>query len=299
MKILITGGTGLIGTEITKQLLTKNHQVVYFSRHPGKNKLNIQEYHWDPDKGEADLAAFENTAAIINLAGANLNQHWTPESKNEILRSRADSTRLLFDLVHKNKIHLKSFISASAVGYYPDSFENVYSEGDPPGNSFLSMVCRKWEQEAQLFEQLNIRTVRCRIGIVLSKEGGALPKMLIPVKLGLGSPLGSGRQWMPWIHIADAAGIFVFALENESLSGVYNTVGPYSVTNEEFMKEAAAVLEKPFFMPKVPATALKLALGEQAEMALSSTNVSNTKISKAGYNYQFTQLQPALENLLK
>lgn len=299
MKILITGGTGLIGTEITRQLQAKNHQVVYLSRSPGKNELGVKEYAWDPDKGGIDESAFENIGAIINLAGANLNKRWTPQYKSLILRSRVDSTRLLFETVQKKNIPLKAFVSASAVGYYQHSFQKLHTEGDPPGNDFLSLVCQKWEQEAQNFELLNIRTVRCRIGIVLSKDGGALPAIAKPVKLGLGAPLGKGKQWMPWIHLEDVAAAFVHCLENENCHGVYNLAGTYNVTNNELTREVSKVLHRPYFMPAVPSLALKLVMGEMATIALSSTKADNGKLVSSGFTYRFSDLNHALSDLLK
>src|SRR5690606_37407761 len=199
MKILITGGTGLIGTEISKQLLERGHTVVYFSRSPRKNNLDIKEYAWDVDKGTYNQAAFDGVHAIINLAGAPVAKRWTPQYKSEILRSRVDATRLLYTAVQKHNVPLKTFVSASAVGYYSNDFNKTHNETDAPGRDFLSLVTQKWEQEAQNFSKLNIRTVRIRVGVVLSNDGGAFPLIAKPIKLGLGSPLGSGQQWMSWI----------------------------------------------------------------------------------------------------
>lgn len=299
MRILITGGTGLIGTEITKQLQDKAHEVIYLSRNPGSNSMGAKEYAWDPETGKIDLKAFEGTDAIINLAGAPINKRWTPSYKSTILRSRVDGTRLLFNTVQKHQFPIKAFISASAVGYYQHSYTKMHSVEDPPGSDFLSLVCQKWEQEAQNFEQLNIRTVRCRIGIVLSEKGGALPEIAKPVKLGAGAPLGKGKQWMPWIHLQDLAAVFTHTLENENCEGVYNAVGPYNVTNDEFTKAVADVLHRPYFMPAVPAFALKLALGEMATTALISTKVDNNRLSKSGFSYRFSDLKEALQDLLK
>lgn len=299
MKILITGGTGLIGTEISKQLLEKNHEVVYLSRHPGKNDFQIREFAWNPGKGEIDTSTLDGVDAIVNLAGASLNKRWTPQYKNTILRSRVDSTRLLYTSLEKNSHQVKTLVSASAVGYYPHDYQRSFNEGDPPGRDFLSTVCQKWEQEAQHFTNLGLRVVRCRIGIVLSEKGGALAEMAKPARLGLGSPLGSGKQWMAWIHLSDVAGIFIKALEDEKISGVVNTVGPENVTNAQLIREVAKVLQRPFMMPNVPAWALKLALGEMSRIVLISNKVGNDKIASAGYTYRFTDLQAALRDLLK
>ncbi len=299
MKVLISGGSGLIGKEISKQLIAKNHEVVWLSRHPGSNSLNIKEYHWDTDKGTMDKDALEGVDTIINMAGAPISERWTPAYKSEIIRSRVDSIRLLFTVIQKNKFPVKSFISASAVGYYPHDYHREFTEDSPPGKDFLSLVCQKWEQEVKHFKSLDIRTARCRIGIVLSELGGALPEIAKPIKYGVGAPLGSGKQWMPWIHLKDVAGIFVFIAENENLSGVYNAVGPYNVTNAELTKATAFVLNKPLFLPKVPKFMLKLALGDMHQMVVNSNKASNKKISDAGFQYQHNQLESALEDLLK
>ena len=298
MKILITGGTGLIGTEITSQLLEQGHDVAYLSRHPGKNRFGVPEYRWDPDHEDIDPASLEGVEAIINLAGASLNKRWTPEYKSEILRSRVDGTRLLYNTIRKYNFPIKVILSASAVGYYANDYKRIHSEEDAPGADFLSMVCQKWEQEAQNFEQLNIRVVRCRIGIVLSDKGGALPRIAQPVKFGMGAPLGSGQQGLAWIHIKDVAGIFIFLLTRPQCKGPYNVVGPYNVTNKELTKEVSDVLHRPFFMPSVPAIVLKLALGEMASIALASNKASNKKIEDEGYKYTFSKLNNALQDLL-
>ena len=298
MKILITGGTGLIGTEISKQLLEQGHTVVYFSRSPRKNNLDIPEYAWDVDKGTYDKLAFDGVEGIINLAGAPIAERWTAEHKSEILRSRVDATRLLYTAVQRLSLQLKVFISASAVGYYPNDFTKTYSENDAPGNDFLSLVTQKWEQEAQNFSKLNIRTVRIRVGVVLSNDGGAFPLIAKPIKMGLGSPLGNGKQWMSWIHIKDVAGIFVHALENENAKGIYNAVSPEPVTNIDMTKAIASQLKKPLWLPKVPAIAIKLALGEMASTALSSNKVSSTKVAQSGYSFKYPELDEALKALL-
>lgn len=298
MKILITGGTGLIGTEISKQLLEKGHSVIYFSRSPRKNSLGIKEYAWDVDKGTYDKAAFDGVDAIINLAGAPIAKRWTAKYKSEILRSRVDATRLLYSAIQRHNIPIKTFVSASAVGYYPNDFSKTYDETDAPGRNFLSLVTQKWEQEAQNFSKLNIRTVRIRVGVVLSNDGGAFPLIAKPIKLGLGSPLGSGQQWMSWIHIKDVAGIFVHSIENVNLQGVYNAVSPQPVTNSEITKAIAAQLKKPLWLPKVPSFVIKLALGEMSITALGSNKVSCSKIEQSGYTFQYTSLGVALESLL-
>lgn len=297
MKVLITGGTGLIGSAITNALKAANHEVAYLSRNPSRNALDVPEFAWNIDAGKMDASALEGVNAIINLAGAPIFKRWTPEYKSRVLRSRVDGTRLLFEQIQKHNINLKAFINASAVGYYPDSPTKEFTEDDAPGDDFLSLVCQKWEQEALNFEQLNIRTVRMRIGIVLSRQGGALPQMALPVKFGLGAPLGSGKQWVPWVHLNDLASMFKLALENENLSGAVNAAGPHNVTNATLTKQIADVLHRPMIIPKVPEFALKLVLGEMAQAVLASNKVSTQKIQSAGFKYQFSTLEAALEDL--
>lgn len=298
MKVLITGGSGLIGTAITRLLLNKGHDVVHLSRNPDKEAL-VKQYHWDIDRQELDSQCLEDTDAIINLAGATLNHRWTPEYKNIILRSRVDGTRLLFNTLREKDHKVRVLVSASASGYYPSNFDKKFSEEDAPGNDFMSLICQKWESEAQNIESLGIRTVRGRIGIVLSDEDGALPAMTRPVRFGIGAPLGNGNQFMSWIHIDDLARIFIFALENDAMYGPYNFVGPQTLTNRELTKAIAGVLERPLLLPPVPAFALKLVLGEMAEIVLRSNSLDQGKLRNAGFSCEFSEIDYALSDLLK
>lgn len=299
MKILITGGTGLIGTALSKELLAAGHQLAYLSRNPTENALGVPEYAWDLKKGTVDLAAFEDCEAIINLAGAPLDQKWTPEYKSTILRSRVDGTRLLHQTVAQHKLPIKSLISASAVGYYPDDLEQRFREGDPPGQDFLSTVCQKWEQEAMHFEQLGIRTVRLRIGLVLSAEGGALPRMAQPARFGLGAALGSGQQWMSWIHIHDLVRIFQLALEEEDISGALNGVGPGPLRNQTFTAKLSKALSRPKFLPPVPKFVLRLIFGEMAQILLASNRVESNVLAQKSFTYQYQTLEQALADLFQ
>lgn len=296
MKVLITGGSGMIGREISQQLLERGHEVAWLSRSARSGKIST--FTWNPDRGEIDPKAIEFADAIINLAGANIAARWSPSYKNEIIRSRAESIELLHREVQKQPKKLKAFISASAVGYYPNSLENEYHEEDPPGTDFLSQVCARWEQSALAFEKSGIRTIRLRIGIVLDAKEGALAQMAAPLKWGFGAPLGSGKQWMPWIHRVDVARMFVFALENNQLeNGAYNAVGPYSIENKLLTKKLATILKRPLWLPSVPGFALKIMLGEMAAIALASTKCSAKKIEAAGFNYHFPKLEIALKDL--
>lgn len=298
MKILITGGKGLVGTALAQKLKEQNHKVIFLSRHPGSNALGIPEFYWDVDKQEIAGEALAGVEAIVHLAGASINKRWSSAYKEEIISSRTLSTRLLLQETEKVKPTLKRFISASAVGYYPNDLKRTFTEKDQPGQDFLSKVCIAWEREAHTFEELPVSTAIVRIGVVLSMQGGALPQIVQPIKMGAGAPLGSGKQYMSWIHLNDLAGIFLHLIHNPELTGTYNAVAPQSVTNQYFTKQAAEVLGKWTLPINVPAAALKLALGEMAATALSSQKVSAQKITDTGYTFQFPELEPALRNLL-
>lgn len=298
MRILIGGGSGNIGRAISDQLQRNGHEVRLLSRTPGNKEKTISEYHWDIDRNIIDPAALEDVDSIINLAGAPINQKWSPQYKGLIVKSRVESTRLLYDAVRKNSTQLKSFIGTSAVGYYPANVDRLLTEDEKAGKTFLSEVCDHWERVAHLFENLDIRTVVFRVGVVLSHEGGALSKMAAPIKWGLGSPLGSGKQMVPWIHIDDLAAMFVTAVENQKLTGIYNAAGPKSVTNKELTRTIAKVLRKPLLLPPVPASVLKLMLGEMSEIALSGHNVDSSRIQETGFKYQHPDLESALKDLL-
>lgn len=286
----------MIGREISAQLLERGHEVAWLSRTARSGA--IPAFAWNPDQMEIDPKAIEFADAIINLAGASIAKPWSPEYKSEILRSRVDSIRLLHQESQKQGKALEAFISASAVGYYPNDLEQEYSEDHPAGTDYLSLICDKWEAAAQEFENTGTRTVRMRIGIVLDSQEGALAQMAAPMKWGFGAALGHGKQWMPWIHRADVARMFVFALENSSLeSGAYNAVGPYSLTNKALTKSLASVLKRPLWLPNVPEFALKLMLGEMSAIALASTKCSSKKIEAAGFSYEFPQLETALKAL--
>lgn len=298
MKILITGGKGLVGTALAQILIEQNHKVIFLSRNPGSNALGIPEFYWDVDKQEIAGEALAGVEAIVHLAGASINKRWSSAYKEEVISSRTLSTRLLLQEAEKLKPPLKRFISASAVGYYPNDFERTFTEKDQPGKDFLSKVCIAWEREAHTFEELPVSTAIVRIGVVLSMQGGALPQIVQPIKMGAGAPLGSGKQYMSWIHLNDLAGILLHLIHNPELTGTYNAVAPHSVTNQDFTKQAAEVLGKWTLPINVPAVALKLALGEMAATALSSQKVSAQKITDTGYTFQFPELKPALRNLL-
>jgi len=299
MNILITGGTGLIGRKLTDILLEKGHTVSILSRSK-KQSDKAQYYTWDIANQEVEEEAIEQADVIVHLAGANVGEgRWTDKRKKEIIDSRVDSGNLLFNSVKKLNPSLKTFISSSAIGFYGMvNSDKTFKEDDSPGNDFLAKVCIAWETVADQFNQLGCRVAKVRTGVVLDKNDGALSQLLTPIKIGIGSPLGSGKQAMPWIHLNDICGIYLQLIENESLSGAYNAVAPAKDNNKEFSKAVANVLNKPFWFPNVPAFALKILLGEQAVIALKGSHISAEKIKKTGFEFQFPELIPALENTL-
>jgi uncharacterized protein (TIGR01777 family) len=301
VNILITGGTGLIGSQLTSLLLQKGYQVSYLSR-SSKSIPGLRTYQWDIDKGYLDPEAIRNATYIVHLAGAGIaDEPWTEARKQEILNSRTRSAALLKDYLLKTPHQVKAFVSASGIGYYgADSGEEWMREDAPAGTDFLAQVCRVWEQAAkELEEQTHIRTTMLRIGIVLSDKGGALPKLVQPIRMGAGSALGRGEQVMSWIHLDDLCAMFLYALESESVKGPYNAVAPHPVTNAQLTKEAAAVLGRWVLPFNVPTFGLRLVFGELTDAIVSNNKVSADKIAATGFNWKYTQLRSALDDLLK
>lgn len=300
MKVLITGATGLVGQATVRVLHSQGISVNYLTTQKGKisHSETYQGFYWNPNKGEIDLECFKNVGAIINLAGASIAKRWTPLRKKKILSSRINSLRTLYRGMEQVDISLvDSFVSASAIGIYPDSLSKFYDEHETEvDDSFVGEVAQKWEAEVSTFKKFDINVSKVRIGIVLSTEGGALPQMVAPIKNFVGSPLGSGDQWQSWIHIEDLAQMFVFILEN-NLKGTYNGVAPNPVTNTKMTKELARVMERPLWMPNVPQFALRLLLGEMAYLLFSSQRVSSKKIEKEGFGFQYPNICVALQEL--
>lgn len=296
--ILIGGGTGLIGNRLTQLLHQKGYEVNHLSRDRKNGK--VKTFLWNIEKGQIDLSALKNVSAIINLTGAGVfDRRWTIKRKREILESRTSSTALIFHTLKNNSHEVKTFVSASAVGYYGSGpADKVFTEDDKPGIDFLADVTVAWESEADKFTQLGIRTVKVRLGVVLSPEGGALAPIVKAVKFWLGSPLGSGEQYMSWIHIDDACRAFIHAIEHGGMEGSYNAVAPMTVTNRELTESIARIMKKPMIFPKVPAFFLKLVFGEMASFILGGAKVSSHKIVRTGFKFQFPDLNTALVALL-
>ena len=298
--VLITGGTGLVGRHLCKRLQEKGYDVSILSRSSEK-KGAIPTFTWDLNKNIIEKEAFKNVNYIIHLAGANIgDKRWTAKRKQEIIDSRIKTTQLIFTKIKEQNRNLKAFISASAIRYYGiKTSDKIFIENDPPANDFLGNTCLLWEQMADKFKGLGIRTVKIRTGLVLTKQGGALSKMIRPVKMGIGSAIGSGKQYLPWIHIDDLCGIYIKAIENKNMEGAFNAVAPDHKTNKEFTRILANVLKKPFWFPNIPAMVIKLIFGNMSEIILKGNKVSADKVKTIGYNFFFTDLESALYNLIK
>lgn len=299
-KILITGATGLVGQEIVKQCHAKNIAVNYLSTSKGKLKStpNYKGYYWNPEANEIDISCFEGVEVIINLAGASIAKRWTKSYKKEILESRLQSLNLLYNSIQKHNIPIKQLLSASAIGIYTDSNTNYYEETfNEFGSGFLAKVTTQWEAAALQFKQLSISVSLVRIGIVLAKEGGALPKLVIPIKNFLGAALGKGNQWQSWIHIEDLAKLFLHIVEH-NLQGIFNGVAPNPVKQRELVKVIGKTINRPIVLPKVPSFVLKLLLGDMSAVVLESQRVSSQKVENFGFQFTYHHLQPALEDLL-
>lgn len=300
MRILITGATGLVGSEITRLCHEEGIKVNFLTTSKGKieKSENYRGYYWNPSTGEIDTACLEGVGAIVNLAGASVFQPWTKSNKEKILNSRLDSLNLLHKTLKEHSHQVGQLVSASAIGIYPSSRSKMYEEEDKMvADDFLGEVSQKWEAAADRFRDLNLRVAKVRIGIVLSADGGALPQIMKPVKYNLGAPLGSGKQWQSWIHIHDLARLFLFII-SRGLTGVYNAVAPNPATNEELTKEVANVLDKKMWLPKVPGLALKVAMGEMSEVVLGSQLVSSAKIQEEGFDFNYVNLRPTLKDLI-
>jgi uncharacterized protein (TIGR01777 family) len=300
MKILISGSGGLVGSALVQDLLSEGHEIGRLVRRTADRSRN--EIYWDPERGSLDKEALQDfhPEAVIHLAGESIAQgRWNVAKKAKIRDSRVNGTRVLAQVLTHLSDPPKIWVCASAIGYYGNRGDETLTEDSPPGRGFLPEVCRDWEAATEPARSKGIRVVQLRFGVILSPEGGALKKMLLPFKLGLGGVIGNGRQYMSWIALDDAVGVIRFAMENKNLSGVINTVAPQPVTNREFTKTLGRVLFRPTCFP-LPASTARLLLGEMAEdLLLASTRVEPKKLKSAGYAFQYPELKGALRHLLK
>lgn len=297
--ILIGGGSGLIGTRLSQLLTEKGHTVWHLSRRP-REDAPYRTFQWDAGQGQIDQAAVDGADYVINLAGAGIADWlWTEKRKQLIIDSRVNTTRLLRDAIQRSAQAPRAFISSSAIGYYGNRGDDLLTEEDAPGDGFLSESCAIWEEAVAEVAALGIRTVTIRTGIVLSTQGGALPKIVMPMHFFVGAYFGRGRQWMSWIHIDDLCELYAYALQESSLSGIYNGVAPEPERNREFTRKTAEARDKAVILVPAPAFALKLVLGEMSHTILDSTRVSARKIGGAGFTFRFPQLTGALSDVFR
>ncbi|MFQ5671792.1 MAG: TIGR01777 family oxidoreductase [Nitrospinales bacterium] len=301
MKVLVTGAAGFIGRQVAAILRDRGHDLVVLSRDPQTASARLAVpcaiFPWRPAHAAPPAEAFRGVRAVIHLAGAGVaERRWTAARKEEIRRSRVQSTRHLVDALAALEAKPEVLVCASAIGYYGGDSGAVMREDAPPGTGFLAGVCREWEREAVRAESLGIRVVVLRLAFVIGRNGAAMNRILPVFRLGLGGPLGGGGQPMSWIHVRDAAGIVLHALETPSMQGAYNAAGPNTVSNAEFTRALAQTLNRPAFLP-VPALALKLALGEMSQLLLSNPRVSSDKILQAGYEFHYPDIKSALREI--
>jgi hypothetical protein len=287
VRVAVTGGTGTIGREVVRQLRERGDEVVAVSRNPAS--AGMEAMGWDA----LDLSGFDG---VINLAGSPLDQRWTDENKRKIRDSRIDSTRRVVEALRAADPRPRVLVSQSAEGYYPRGDAPV-AEDSPPGSGFLSEVVQAWETEARKAEELGVRVVTTRTGVVLSREGGALPKMLTPFKLGVGGPVAGGAQPFPWIHVRDVAGALIFLLDTEAATGAVNVVAPDKHTNKSFTKTLGTVIRRPTVFP-VPSFALKILYGEMGSTVTEGSNPDPAKLEQLGYRYHNPRLEDALRSEL-
>lgn len=302
MKILITGATGLIGQELIRYWLKKDVEIHYLTtrkNHKQPSDPKVTSFYWKPSEDQIDLKCFEGVQVIVNLAGASVSKRWTSRYKKEIRESRVKGANLLTNSIKKLNTHqITRVVSASAIGVYPHHLNHIYSETNTEiANSFLGSVVQQWEDSVSIFSQLNIAVTTLRIGLVLSAQGGALPLTTLPIRYGLGSWFGSGKQWQSWIHIEDVARMIVFTVDNQC-DGIFNAVAPKPVTNKVFVKTIAQTIQRPIWLPPVPQFILKFVLGEMASILFESQHVSSKKIEDVGFKFHFSSLQSALSSLL-
>lgn len=291
MIIAMTGGTGFLGRAITAEAREHGHEIILLTRRPGgAPEPGVERVDWS-----SASAVLPPCDAVINLAGETISDRWTEEKKRKIMESRRDGTHRLVDAIGAMQPPLpRVLVSASAVGYYADRGDELLTEESSPGAGYLADVCKDWETEALRAESLGLRVVRMRIGVVLGKGGGALAKLLPPFKLGLGGPLGSGRQWFPWVHLNDVAGLFLFAVEHDDLSGAVNVVSPGAVRGAEFARQLGRALHRPAVIP-TPVFGLRLLLGEFAEHLVESQHVVPEAATRAGYVFRKPEIGGALQ----
>ncbi|PVZ85620.1 TIGR01777 family protein [Serratia sp. S1B] len=297
MKILITGATGLIGSHLTRQLLPLSHQLTLLTRNVNKarEKFGDSVSYWSSLDEQRSLDGFD---AVINLAGEPIaDKRWSQAQKERLCRSRWELTERLAGLIKASALPPTVLISGSAVGYYGDQGQSVVPEDEPPQPGFTHQLCQRWEALALQAQSSHTRVCLLRTGIVLAPKGGALAKMIPLFRLGLGGPIGNGRQYMPWIHIDDMVNAIIYLLDHPSLSGPFNMVAPYPVHNEQFSAILGNVLDRPAFL-RAPAFAIRLLMGEASVLVLEGQRAIPRRLEAAGFNFYFLELEQALEDVV-
>ncbi len=290
--ILLAGGSGLIGTRLTTILQEQQYTVRLLTRTP----RNTNEFKWNPINGEIDDSALQNVDYVVNLAGAGIaDKRWTAARKRAIVESRVQAAQVLADAFVRTAVLPKAYVSASAIGFYGNSGEQLMTESDSPvENTFMVECCRQWEAAADIVASLGVRTVKLRIGVVMAKEGGALAEIVKPLRWGLGAYFGSGHAWWSWIHLDDVCRSMLWAIENPAAAGVYNIVAPKPVRGVELVHAAAKAMKQPAIFLPAPSIALQLMLGEMSAVVLNSNHVSSRKIEQAGFKFLYPGLPDAM-----
>jgi len=300
VRILITGGSGLIGEKLIRLLLEKGYEVSVLSRNPDNiRNPAIRVFHWDIEKNEIEQEALTDCDYIVHLAGANMGeQRWSNKRKQQILDSRIKTAGCLRENLEKQNHKIKTFISASAIGYYGAiTSHKIFDENSSYEKDFLGTTCHQWEQSADSFTDLGIRVVKIRTGVVLSPGGGVLSKLNFPVRMGLGAAIGTGKQYLPWIHLDDLCKIYQRAIENSNMKGAYNAVAPEHITNQELISRISKTLKRPFWLPNIPSFFFKMLFGELSGMLLNGSRVSSDKLVAVGYKFNFPTIDKALRDI--
>jgi uncharacterized protein (TIGR01777 family) len=298
-KIVIAGGSGLVGKKLTQMLTENGHEVAWLTRN-GKAKSTIKLFEWDIKNQTIDKAVLDFAEVIINLAGAGVaDKKWSDAYKKEIYDSRILSTQLLANALTSNANKVNTYISASAIGIYGNNTAPNTTENTPAADTFLAKVCEDWESTVKPIENLGIRTGIIRVGVVLAKDGGFIKEVSIPINMFAGAALGNGQQQTSWIHIDDLCRIFIGLVENKSLSGVFNGVAPNPESNKKLTQLLAKQLGKPLILPNAPAFVIKLLFGEMGSMLLGSQHISAQKILDSGFTFQFPTAQQAIADLVQ
>jgi uncharacterized protein (TIGR01777 family) len=296
--VLITGGSGSIGRALTAALQRDGHEVRWLSRKAGVRD-GVKAFAWDVEQGRVDPGALRGVDHIVHLAGAGIaDRRWTDARKQELERSRAESARLLLRAAQAAGASPRSFITAAGINFYGAATgEHIHTEDDPAGQGYIAHLSRVWEGAADGWAP-TCRVVKLRTPLVLSREGGGLAKLALPARFGLGAPLGSGRQWMPWVHLDDLVRAYQHAMANGTMHGAYNVCAGDQRTNRDFSRAVARALDRPFFLPAVPGFVLKLALGELSSILLGGSRASHAKLMATGFTFRFDALDAALKDCL-